>query len=159
MTYRNLWHCSALTQITFILESWLRSQSTLRAYVMSGDIGFRIRRNPDSFVGIDAAIVLVDTPLYRQGRKAIFDAPPLLAVEITSPSDRQDDIDKKVDEYLAAKVPLVWIVNPHRLTVTVYRPDAEPVLYAQSAEMTGEPHLPGLKIKVADLFVDLPQLP
>ncbi len=124
MTYRGLRHCSALTKLVFILERWLQSQSMIHAMLFSGDVGFRFRKNPDSVFGIDAAIVNFDTPIYRQGRREILDGPPLLAIEITSLSDRQEDIDVKVEEYLRAKVPLVWIVNPTLKTIAVYRPDA-----------------------------------
>jgi hypothetical protein len=36
--------------------------------------------------------------------------------------------------------------------VTVYRPGAEPETYNRLAEITAEPHLPGFRVKVADLF-------
>lgn len=151
-TFPNPWHSAALMNLGLILGVWLRQQTRIKATLVGGDAGFRFQKDPDSFVGIDAALVKQGTPLFHHGKKAVFDAPPLLAVEITSPSDRQDDIDSKVDAYLAANVPLVWIVNPHQKTVTVFRPDAEPVLYAQSAELTGEPHLPGLAFRVAEIF-------
>ena len=52
---------------------------------------------------IDVAYTAKDTPLYRQGKKVVFDGPPILAVEVLSPSDQQADIEAKVDEYLTAK--------------------------------------------------------
>ena len=156
MTYRSFRHCAVLTNLVFILATWLRSQSLIRATLLSGDMGYRLRKNPDSVVGIDATIALESTPIYRQGRREILDGPPLLAVEITSLSDRQEDVDGKVEEYLRAKVPLVWIVNPTLKTIAVYRPDAEPQLFTLSSEMTAEPHLPGLRFKVADVFAKMP---
>ncbi|OYW25048.1 MAG: hypothetical protein B7Z55_00475 [Planctomycetales bacterium 12-60-4] len=152
MTYRNPWHSTVLAQITFFLQQWNRTQQAFQGFVVAGDAGFRIKGRADSVVGIDAAIVLKQTPLYRYGGKVVFDGPPILAVEILSPSDRQKDIETKVDIYLGANVPLVWIIAPHQRTVTVYRPDAEPELFAQSATLTGEPHLPGLSIPVSELF-------
>lgn len=155
MTYRHPWHSSVLMKVAFFLEQWYRSQSELIGTVVGGDAGFRIMGPKDSIVGIDAAFVPKDTPLYRYGGKVVFDGPPILAVEILSPSDRQKDIDTKVDIYLGANIPLVWIIAPHQQTVTVYRPDAEPKLFAQSATLSGEPHLPGLTIPVGELFVDV----
>ncbi len=156
MTYRSFRHCAVLTNLVFLLEAWLRSQSAIRATLLSGDMGYRLRKNPDSIVGIDATIALESTPIYRQGRREILDGPPLLAIEITSLSDRQEDIDGKVEEYLQANVSLVWIVNPTLKTIAVYRPDAEPQLFTLSSEMTAEPHLPGLRFKVADVFAKMP---
>ena len=38
--------------------------------------------------------------------------PPDLAVEVVSPNDTVYELDEKVEEYLAASVRLVWVVNP-----------------------------------------------
>lgn len=158
MTYRSFRHCAVLTNLVFIIEGWLRSQAAIRATLLSGDMGFRVRRNPDSIVGIDAALASIETPVVRLGRREILDGPPIVAIEITSLSDRQEDVDGKVEEYLRSKVPLVWIVNPTLKTIAVYRPDAEPQLFTLSSEMTAEPHLPGLRFKVADVFAKMPVL-
>lgn len=48
------------------------------------------------------------------------------------------------------------VVLPHFppcRAVTIYRPDAEPQLVNASQELSGEPHLPGFRVAVADLFV------
>jgi Uma2 family endonuclease len=76
------------------------------------------------------------------------------AVEILSPSDVQEDIEEKIDALLQAGVPLVWIINPRRRTVTVYRPGYEPELFNMHQELSGETHPPGLRIEVRRLFAD-----
>jgi Uma2 family endonuclease len=81
-----------------------------------------------------------------------MDGPPIFAVEILSPSDKNEDIDEKIDEYLEAGVKLVWIVDPHLETVLVLRPDAPPRLYNVTETLDGEPHLPGFSTPVAMIF-------
>jgi Uma2 family endonuclease len=76
----------------------------------------------------------------------------VLVVEIVSPSNTQANIDEKLDAYLDARIPLIWIAHPRRHTVTVYRPDAEPVMFNATADLTAEPHLPGFRVRVKDLF-------
>ena len=76
----------------------------------------------------------------------------MLAIEILSPSDEQEGIQDKIDEYLRTGVKLVWIVEPVHKTITVYRPDADPELFNLGDEITADPHLPGFKAKVAELF-------
>ena len=49
-------------------------------------------------------------------------------------------------------MPIVWVVDPSFSTVTVYRPDAKPQLFNADQEITAEPHLPGLRFAVAELF-------
>jgi Uma2 family endonuclease len=46
----------------------------------------------------------------------------------------------------------VWAINPHRRTVTIYRPDEEPEMVNVRQELSGEPHLPGFRVPVAQLF-------
>jgi Uma2 family endonuclease len=81
-----------------------------------------------------------------------MDGSPVLAVEILSPSDIQQDIDEKVDAYLAAGVKLVWIIDPHKQTVLVLRPDAPPRLFNVTETIDAEPHLPGFSAAVAEIF-------
>ena len=62
------------------------------------------------------------------------------------------EVNEKVDQYLEAGVKLVWVVDPHFRTIAVYRPDAEPALFNVNQEISAEPHLPGLHVKVAEVF-------
>lgn len=73
-------------------------------------------------------------------------------MEILSPSDKVEEIQAKLDEYVAAGVPVVWVVDPHFKTVTVYRPDRGPELLHGSAVLAEETHLPGFGVAVAELF-------
>ncbi len=41
------------------------------------------------------------------------DTPPLIAVEILSPSDRLAEVREKLEEYKAWGVPHIWLVDPH----------------------------------------------
>ena len=77
---------------------------------------------------------------------------PTLCVEILSPSETLERVDEKTDAYLAAGVPLVWLLDLHDKSVTVYRPGAEPETFNRLADLAAEPHLPGFRVKVADLF-------
>ena len=47
--------------------------------------------------------------------------PPDLAVEVVSPNDTAYEVDAKVQEYLSAVVPLVWVVNPQTRSVHIYQ--------------------------------------
>jgi Uma2 family endonuclease len=55
----------------------------------------------------------------RQSDKTtLIEGVPQLVVEVLSPNDTLDEINEKIDTYLTAGVPLVWIVEPRRRTVT-----------------------------------------
>ena len=78
---------------------------------------------------------------------------PDLAVEVVSPTDIQYDVDRKVAEYLAVGVQLVWVVNPDARIVLIYRLDGSISGVREGGELDGENAVPGFRCPVADLFV------
>jgi Uma2 family endonuclease len=152
MTRRNPLHSEATVAVGYLLKAWLKQQPKPRGRVLGGEAGFRLRRDPDSTVGIDVAYISAELSASTPRRARLVDGPPVLAVEILSPSDKHEEITEKVEEYLAAGVPLVWVIDPDFRTVQVYRPGAEPELFNMQQQFSAEPHLPGLRIAVADMF-------
>ena len=123
-----------------------------RGSVLGGEAGVRLRRDPDTTVGIDVVYISADLAAHNPSDTTIIDGVPVLAVEILSPNNTVEEIDEKIDQYLEAGVPLVWIVDTRDRTVTIYRPDQEPELVNVRQELSGEPHLPGFRVPVANLF-------
>ena len=77
---------------------------------------------------------------------------PDLAVEVISPNDLAWDIDRKIAAYLAAGVPLVWVVHPEARAVRVHRKGGEVSWLRDVDELSGEDVLPGFRCQVAALF-------
>ena len=80
------------------------------------------------------------------------DFPPDLAVEILSPGDNPRDVSGKLGEYLGWGVPEVWIVDPDRQTVTVYRSLTDVKVFRAEETLSPGEILPGFSLKVAALF-------
>ncbi|MEX0668874.1 MAG: Uma2 family endonuclease [Pirellulales bacterium] len=151
--FRDRWHAAAEANIAAILWSWLEAQpKPRRGMVYSGQGEFHLERNPDTIVGLDVAYVSPDSEANQSEDPRHFVGPPVLAVEILSPSDKLEEITAKVDCYLAAGVPLVWIVDPHFRTVTVHRPSVDPRMFSGAEELLGDPHLPGFRVAAARIF-------
>jgi len=151
MTRRNRLHSRTESRIVHLLESWLEAQPEPRGQIVSGEAGFRLTRDPDTTVGIDVAYVSAEVAALEP-YGVFFEGPPVLAVEVLSPSDKQEDIDEKVLLYLETGVALVWVVNPRFRTVTVFRPDGPPVLFNENQELGQKTNLPGFCVEVAKLF-------
>lgn len=151
MTRRNRRHSRTESRIVSLLDRWLETQPEPRGQIVSGEAGFRLTRDPDTTVGIDVAYVSAEVAA-REPEGVFFEGPPVLAVEVLSPSDQQEDVDEKVLLYLETGVALVWVVNPRFRTVTVFRPDGPPVLFNDQQEIGDETHLPGFRVGVAKLF-------
>lgn len=152
MTRRNRRHSRVEETCSYLLVEWSKTQPEPRGEVLVGEAGVRLRRDPDTTVGVDVAYISAATARDTPEDAALVEGAPVLVVEILSPSDKQEDILDKVRDYLDCGVKLIWVVEPVFRTVTVYRPDAAPVLFNADQDLSGEPHLPGFCVRVADVF-------
>jgi Uma2 family endonuclease len=112
----------------------------------------RLGGDPDTTVGVDVIYVAADVMARQTDDTTVIDGIPVLAVEILSPGNTIEEIDEKITAYLGAGVALVWVIDPRRRTVLVYRPGAEPELVNVRQELAAEPHLPGFRMPAARLF-------
>ncbi len=100
-----------------------------------------------------------DVSFVRYGRFANEEIPsghaqlaPDLAVEVISPNDLCEEVEKKIGEYIRAGVRLIWIVSPENRTVLVHHPDGLARRLVETDELQGEDVLPGFRCLVGDLF-------
>jgi Uma2 family endonuclease len=123
-----------------------------KGYLTSNDSGVILERHPDTVRGPDVA-VYEDAQSWDELHPKYGEVPPVLAVEVLSPDDKANKVNRKLGDYLKAGVGLVWLADPEERTVTVYRKGCEPRLFEATDEVTGEDVLPGLAVKVADCFL------
>lgn len=152
MTVRNGWHSRLTIRVGKLLDNWLDLQPEPRGSVLGGEAGVRLRKTPDSTVGIDVVYISAELAAQQTDETKLIDGVPILAVEILSPYDTVENIDEKIDDYLAVGVQLVWVIDPRHRTVEIFRPGAEPELVNVTQELSGEPHLPGFRVPVASIF-------
>ena len=88
----------------------------------------------------------------RGQRQGFTTVPPVLAVEVLSPSNSASNIAEKVDLYLAHGVEVAWVVDPRRATVVVHTPDGLARRLAVGDTLEGGAALPGLALPLAELF-------
>ncbi len=153
MTVRNRVHSRIMVRVGKFLDNWLDQQPEPRGSVLCGEAGVRLRRDPDTTVGVDVVYVSAEVAARQTDETTLIDGVPTLVVEILSPSDSLEQIDDKMDGYRQAGVPLVWVIDPHDRTVTIYRPGVGPEMVNEQQELSGEPVLPGFRVSVAQLFV------
>lgn len=152
MTVRNRWHSRVMVRISRFLDTWLDQQPPPRGEILCGEAGCRLRRNPDTTVGIDVVYVGPELAHKEPEETTLIEGVSILAVEILSPNDTIEGIQEKVANSLQADVKLVWVIDPHDQTVTIYQPGSPPYLVNVTQELSGEPHLPGFRVSVAQLF-------
>jgi Uma2 family endonuclease len=130
-----------------ILESWLeksgRAEALIEAGYLLSDEPLTIRQ-PDVSVLSSERIKATSPENYFAGARE-------LAVEIISPSDSAEDLELKARQYLLSGGKEVWIVYPKTRTVHILRTGSAQVF--EENDMLESPELlPGLSIKIADLF-------
>jgi Uma2 family endonuclease len=150
-TRRNRSHSGVEANIAHLLKSWLDTQPEPRGRIHSGEAGFRIRKEPETFLGIDVAYAPPELIAATDPRRPYYDGPPALAVEIRSPSDTHGDLVEKITLYLEAGV-VVWEVDPDFRTIRVHRPGEDPVMLNIQQDLSGDPYLPGFLEPVARVF-------
>lgn len=154
MTIRNRTHARIQSLVSYYLELWRNTQPEPRGAAFAGEAGVRLCDDPEVVVGVDVVYLApeVAATALADATTTIIAAVPTLAVEILSPSDTVEHLQTKIDTYRDAGVPLVWVLDPHFRTVTVYRPTGEPVMLNASHEIDGGTDLPGFRVPVARLF-------
>lgn len=152
MNRRNPWHSKTMGALAHVLLEWLGRQPQPRGDILVGDASFRLRKAPESSVGIDIAYISAELKATIARGASFIEGVPILAIEILSPSDPQIAITEKVELYLETGVKLVWIVDPALRIVTVFSPDAEAALFNRTQVLSGDPYLPGFQVDVARIF-------
>ncbi len=153
MTRRNRFHAKCEARAAKLLGYWLDAVSdSIGGEIYSGEVGCILRREPPSNVGIDVAYFSAETVAAQNAETSMIDGVPVLAVEILSPSDTQEDIAEKIHLYLEVGVAVVWIIDPRFKTVTVYRSDAEPQLFNITQTLAEQPGLPDMRLQVKAIF-------
>lgn len=119
--------------------------------VLAAETGFTLQRHPDTVRAPDAAFVAWER-IPRDGR-GFGDFAPDIAVEILSPGDRPGYVLAKVADWLTAGTSLVWVVDPDRRVVRVYRADGSESIVDEEMMLHGDDTLPGFSTPVAELLV------
>ncbi len=131
----------------------LRSYAITRrkGYVCTNDAGVIVGRDPDSVRGPDVTFYEDDQTAEDMDRQYAV-APPLLAVEVVSPSDRINDIMLRVRQLLERGVKVVWVIDPEARDISVCEGGQPPQLVCSDQFIEGGKYLPEFRSLASDLF-------
>jgi Uma2 family endonuclease len=140
-------------ELLFLIRSYC--QTNPRGWVLPEGTGYqcfpaspKLVRKPDvSFVSQDRL-----PPKAKASWEGYLKIAPDLAVEVISPKDLAYEIDRKVIDYLAAGVPLVWVIHPETCAVSVHRRTGPWGWLQEEDELSGEDILPGFRCRVGAIF-------
>jgi len=122
-----------------------------RGRVATADPGFTLARSPDTVRAPDVAYVSRERHAGPMP-EGFPEFAPDLAAEVRSRGDRAGDVLAKVGDWLSAGTTLVWVVDPAREVVTVYRADGTVAVLGPDDALSGEGLLPGFVLPLRELF-------
>lgn len=122
-------------------------------YVMDSDAGYRLSEDrPRNVRKPDVSFVARGRFPNEKIPQGYAELAPDLAVEVISPNDLADDVEKKRKEYLDAGVRLIWVVHPSTEIVLTYSSNGECACLHGNDELQGDPVIAGFSCRVTDLF-------
>lgn len=135
--------------LILLLESYLEDHDI--GFVLGSDAPHRLQpelvRLPDvSFVRYGSV------PVEQRSCEPIANWVPDLAVEILSPSNRPQEMERKLIEYFAAGVQRVWYVDPATRQVRDYHAADSLTVLSEDQILDGGELLPGFQISIRDWF-------
>lgn len=77
---------------------------------------------------------------------------PDLVVEVISPGDEAEELERKLNEYREAGIPLIWVIYPGTRSAHVLGASRPRIEIAPDGVLAGEDVLPGFTCTLAELF-------
>ena len=145
-----------------VLSSWVGLEAGARlrnfvvehelGYVFGSDCGYQCFPDAPAKVRKPDASFVARHKLPQGLMDGHLRVPPDLAVEVASPNDSFRDVDEKVEEYLAAGVRSVWLINPRLRVLQVFHPNTHVLRLHDNDELREPEILPGFVCRVSDLL-------
>lgn len=143
-------HGMAATNLLFLLESHVRRDGLGHAF--SDGVGYELVRLPRTVRVPDVSFVRADRLPEGGLGPGLLRLAPDLAVEVLSPSETASELEEKLDDYILAGTPLVWVVDPVRRTVMIVAVNS-PVRWLREGDtLDGSGVIAGFSCAVSDIF-------
>ena len=139
-------HGEVQAECTRLLGNFIKPRALGRLFNESGVL---LRRDPDVLYGPDVAFYATGR---GDGHPTFFAGGPDLVVEVVSPNNTRRDVETKVDLYQRYGTRLIWVIELVPPRVTVHRLNEGPTLMSGNEVLDGGDVLPGMKVKVDELF-------
>ncbi len=149
MSPTNWRHGDIEATLSYHLSRFVRDRKLGR--VLTGEVGIYTGRDPDTVRGADVAFISTGR-LAEVQSPSFLDVAPELVVEVMSPGNPWGEVQQKLEEYFGAGVERVWLVEPARRRVLVYRRATEAEVLEFGEMLRGEGVLDGFELAVSDVF-------
>jgi Uma2 family endonuclease len=144
-------------------SSWIANQLAMRlgnyvdehrlGWVFVFEAGYRLSPDrPNNVRKPDVSFVAFGRLPNEEPADGYDHLAPDLAIEVTSPHDTVHELEEKVEEYLAAGVRMVWVINSELRAAKVYLPDGRIQAIREDQELDGGDVVLGFHCRLGDIF-------
>ena len=140
-------HGAVTMNLTLPLAYYVKENNL--GVIRAAETGFKLESNPDTVLAPDIAFIARD----RVGPKVLGyrRGAPDLVVEVMSQWDTKPKATRKAELWVELGARSVWLVNPRKRTVEVFRAGSECKVFHDTDELVDD-IVPGFSIAVSAIF-------
>lgn len=137
---------------SLLAQIWLWNSKTNKGIVFDSSGGFKFSdqavRSPDvSWIKLSRW-----DKLTQEQQNKFPPIAPDFVIELRSPTDRLDDLQQKMADYIDCGVKLGWLINPQDKQVEIYRQGKSQEILDNPKSLLGEDILPGLTVDLTSIL-------
>ena len=136
-------------QVGFVLGTYVRERRL--GTVVVGEVLFQLGPSGGLARAADVAFVCQERLPAHSDRAGVFHGAPDLAVEIVSPNETAENVQRKIYDWLEYGTPLVLIMYPTTRQVALWNRNGGAIFRAEE-ELSLDGVLPGFRCRASDLF-------
>jgi Uma2 family endonuclease len=144
-------HGAIIINISLLLAQYVKANGL--GVCFGAETGFKIASDPDTVRAPDVAFVRRERIPESGIPKKFWSGAPDLAVEVLSPGDSRSEVKEKVEDWLASGARAVWVIDPKRRAVAIYRSTADVTRLSEADVLEGGEDVLGFRCKVSEIFV------
>jgi len=122
----------------------------------AAESGFKLTSNPDTVMALDFSFITKEHADVLGEQPGFLPGSPDLVVEVLSPDDRPSKVKQKTSRWLEHGAKQVWLVDPKKSTVTIYRSPSDSITFSGSDELQADDILPGFRLSLDRIFGPTP---
>ncbi len=124
--------------------------------IFAAETGFKLTSNPDTVLAPDFSFITKHHHEEIGEPPGFLPGSPDLVVEVLSPDDRPSKVKAKALRWLAGGARQVWIVDPKKSTVAIYRSPSDSITFSGSDELEADDLFPGFRLSLNKIFGTTP---
>lgn len=140
------------TSLIFQVELWNRQQNL--GIVFDSSTGFKLSNGAIRSPDVSWVTLAAWNSLTKQQQRKFAPIDPDFVIELMSPTDDLDELQRKMQEYRNCGVRLGWLINPDEKQVEIYRQQEKAEILNNPQTLSGERILPNLIVDLQDIFED-----